>query len=281
MRKLLIGVLSFALISSGVAYAHQPVILLDSDTSAAKGPLLVDGTISFAARAKFSKAGQKKAFRAQFKAGDALSVQYLIVNKKPENTLLASALPVLVITDPSGSKLTVKISERRKFYEPYSKVNYLYLGRYSGVAMAGIYSFVISSKGKAAITIAVGDKEIAGEVLRGAVATPKSTASSTPSSVPTPSSAPTPVIPTPTVKATPTGYTMAKVRANNSASSCWSVINGNVYNLTDWISAHPGGSAVIRALCGTDGSAEFAAKHSGQSRPEARLSGFLLGPLAN
>ena len=276
MRKILFAVLSFAMLSSGVAYAHQPVILLDSDTTAAKGPLLVDGTISFAARAKFSKAGQKKAFRAQFKAGDALSVQYLIVDKKPETSLQVRALPVLVITDPAGSKVTMKINERTKFYEPYSKVNYLYLGRYNAVAQSGVYEFAITSKSKAAITIAVGEKEIMGEVLRGAVATPKPTASSTTS--PTASSTPTS---SPTAKATPSGYTMEKVRANNSATSCWSVINGSVYDLTSWINSHPGGSSVIRALCGTDGSAEFSAKHSGQGKPESRLRGFLLGPLAN
>jgi hypothetical protein len=60
------------------AQAHQPVALLNSDTTAAKGPLLVDGTISFAVTAAFTKAGQKKAFRAGFKEGDAVNVQLLI-----------------------------------------------------------------------------------------------------------------------------------------------------------------------------------------------------------
>ena len=274
MRKLLFGLLSFVLIGSGVAHAHQPVVLLDSYTTATKGPLLVDGTVSFAIRAKFSKAGQKKAFRAQFKAGDALSVQYLIADKKPETSLKASALPVLVITDPAGSKVTIKVNERTKFYEPYSKVNYLYLGRYNAVAQSGVYEFVITSKIKAAITIAVGEKEIMGEVIRGSVPTPKPTVNSTPSASPTPTQ-------TPSAKPTPTGYTMEKVRANASATSCWSAINGNVYDLTDWITSHPGGAAVIRALCGTDGSSEFSAKHSGQGKPESRLRGYLLGPLAN
>ena len=59
-------VVALAFIGSGVAVAHQPVALLNSDTTAAKGPLLVDGTVSFAVRAAFSKAGEKKAFRAQF-----------------------------------------------------------------------------------------------------------------------------------------------------------------------------------------------------------------------
>ena len=86
MRKLAIAILATLLIGSGSAVAHQPVVLLDTDITAAKGPLLVDGTVSFAIRASFTKAGQKKAFRAQFKAGDALNVQYLIVDESKEIT---------------------------------------------------------------------------------------------------------------------------------------------------------------------------------------------------
>ena len=76
------------------------------------------------------------------------------------------------------------------------------------------------------------------------------------------------------------GYTMAKVKANDSSSSCWSVISGNVYDLTRWIGAHPGGSGAITSLCGTDGTSGFLAMHRNQSKPESRLAGFLLGPLA-
>jgi hypothetical protein len=36
----------------------------------------------------------------------------------------------------------------------------LYLARYSGVAKAGIYNFVITSRAKAGITLGVGEKEI-------------------------------------------------------------------------------------------------------------------------
>ena len=79
--------LTLVFFSSGAAQAHQPVVLLNTDTTPIKGPLLVDGTVSFAIRAAFTKAGEKKAFRAQFKAGDALAIQYLIVDKKPENKL--------------------------------------------------------------------------------------------------------------------------------------------------------------------------------------------------
>ena len=76
------------------------------------------------------------------------------------------------------------------------------------------------------------------------------------------------------------GYTMAQVKANKSATKCWSVINGNVYDLTAWINSHPGGSGSIISLCGIDGTQDFLAMHRNQSKPESRLSSYLLGPLA-
>ena len=77
----------------------------------------------------------------------------------------------------------------------------------------------------------------------------------------------------------PAGYTFAEVQVNGNASSCWSVINGNVYDLTTWINRHKGGASIILSLCGTDGSASFNAMHQGQSQPESKLQSFLLGPL--
>ena len=205
MRKFITGVLASLIIvstiGSGVANAHQPLNLLDSDTSASKGPLIVDGTLSFAVTAAFTKAGQKKAFRAQFKKGEELTVQYLIIDKKPENALRKKSLPTLVITSPSGSKVTMKFTERTKFFEEYTRVNYFYLGRYNSEAEGGIYSFEITSKSRAAITIGVGEIEgVVGEVVRGPYKAPKSAASSTPKAEPRAEP-----------KAEQTGYTMEKV----------------------------------------------------------------------
>jgi hypothetical protein len=279
-------------VGSGVAVAHQPVVLLNSDVTAAKGPLLVDGTVSFAVRAAFNKAGEKKAFRAQFQEGDALEVQYLIVDKKPENTLKTNQLPSVVITGPGGFRLTMKINERTKFFEPYGRTNYLYLARNSEVAKAGIYNFVITARAKSAITVAVGDKEIPGQVVRGAYVAPTATPVATPSPTPTPvatvTATPTPTptatatptpTPTPTPTATAAGYTMTQVRANNTARSCWSAIDGFVYDLTRWINSHPGGSGAILFLCGTDGTNAFKAQHENQSRPAIRLDSYRIGPL--
>jgi hypothetical protein len=277
MKKLLIGALITAMSALAIspASAHQPVVLLDTDTTAEKGPLLVDGTISFAIRASFTKSGQKKAFRAALKEGDQLDVQYLIIDKKPENTLKNTLLPQLVITSPTGTKTTIKFTERTKFYEPWGRTNYLYLARISTPAEAGIYSFVATSRAKSAITIAVGEKEVTGEVLRGPAPAPIPAASAKPAPTPAATASPTPEVTTASV------YTMAKVKENNSATSCWSVINGKVYDLTKWINSHPGGSSAIKGLCGIDGTASFTAQHRGQGSPASTLAGYLLGPLTS
>ena len=114
--------------------------------------------------------------------------------------------------------------------------------------------------------------------------TPAVTPAAKPTPAVTPAAKPTPAV-TPEAKPTPAttvaaGYTMAQVRANNGRAKCWSAISGNVYDLTTWISAHPGGEGAIISLCGTDGTASFNAMHRNQSRPESRLAGALLGPLA-
>jgi cytochrome b involved in lipid metabolism len=77
----------------------------------------------------------------------------------------------------------------------------------------------------------------------------------------------------------PAGYSLADVAAHNSASSCWTAINGKVYDVTSWIGRHPGGRAAILSLCGTDGSAAFNGQHGGQARPEAELATFYIAPL--
>jgi cytochrome b involved in lipid metabolism len=108
-------------------------------------------------------------------------------------------------------------------------------------------------------------------------AKPSASASVAPTSPAAPSVRPSSTV-APSVA--PASYTMAQVSANKSAAKCWSVINGDVYDLTKWISAHPGGAGAILSLCGTDGTQDFLAMHRNQSKPESRLSAFLLGPLA-
>lgn len=74
--------------------------------------------------------------------------------------------------------------------------------------------------------------------------------------------------------------TLSVVATHASRSSCWTVINGTVYDLTSWIPQHPGGESAILRLCGVDGSARYNAQHGGGKKQEAILLGFALGPLA-
>jgi cytochrome b involved in lipid metabolism len=280
VKRAFMLILLLALMGSTPAQAHQPVLLLDSDTTAAKGPLLLDGTVSFAVRASFRKAGEKKAFRADFKAGDLLAVQYLIVDKKPENNLKSTLLPQLVITSQTGKSLILKFTERTKFYEPYGKTNYLYLSRYSATAEAGTYSFTLTARAKSSVTIAVGEREVPGEVIRGArpVATP--TASPKPTATPTTTPTTTPsVTPSPTPTTTKAGYTMDDVKKKNTSAACWTVIDGNIYDLTKWIPVHRGGPQAITFLCGKDGTSAFKAQHEGASTPMSALANYFVGAL--
>ena len=72
---------------------------------------------------------------------------------------------------------------------------------------------------------------------------------------------------------------MAQVATHNSKDSCWAVVSGGVYDLTAWIDRHPGGDNVIKALCGTDGTAAFTAQHRGPGKPADALARFKIGML--
>jgi cytochrome b involved in lipid metabolism len=70
------------------------------------------------------------------------------------------------------------------------------------------------------------------------------------------------------------------VAAHKTGSDCWSIINKKVYNLTSYVSNHPGGTAVISAICGKDGTSAFSGQHGGQATPTSVLSGLIIGTLA-
>jgi cytochrome b involved in lipid metabolism len=74
-------------------------------------------------------------------------------------------------------------------------------------------------------------------------------------------------------------FSLAEVAAHNTPENCWSTINGSVYDLTTWVSRHPGGPGAIKRLCGADGSAAFTAKHGGSSGAQAALVLLKIGTL--
>ena len=74
--------------------------------------------------------------------------------------------------------------------------------------------------------------------------------------------------------------TLDEVKKHNSAGDCWSIIDGNVYDLTNWVDSHPGGKERITAICGKDGTSSFLGKHSNSSSAKSQLTRFELGKLA-
>lgn len=111
-------------------------------------------------------------------------------------------------------------------------------------------------------------------------ATASPTASATPRPTRTQAAAPT-ATPTPTPTATESRLSMANIAKNNSSASCWVVISGNAYDLTEWIPRHRGGSGAILGLCGTDATSRFQSQHGGQAQPVSTLESYLLGPVGS
>lgn len=75
-------------------------------------------------------------------------------------------------------------------------------------------------------------------------------------------------------------FTKEKVSLHNSKESCWSIINGYVYDLTSWIPNHLGWEDKIFRICGIDGSRAFNKKHSDAEKPINILMGFKIGELS-
>jgi len=159
---------ALALLASSAipAAAHQPVSLNAQSARIDTSLVLIEGSISFAVTANFTKSGERSYFRFALREEEALKLEYLILDRRPENALKNSQLPVVTITSPSGKKSNLKINERTKFYEPYGKQNYLFLSRANRAGESGIYTVEMRSRARASALVAVGSKEVRGEVMQ-------------------------------------------------------------------------------------------------------------------
>lgn len=168
-RVLIILILAVAVLLAGTspAEAHQPVRLSAANPTPELGPLLVDGTVSFAVYANV-RGQQTRGFRFGLRNGQRLEAQLLIVDKAPGNRLAAAALPEVVITDPRGNRAILTPDERSPFLEPYSGTRYLYLARLSGTSLGGTYQVLVRSHSTRPVeaVVALGYREVPGRVVR-------------------------------------------------------------------------------------------------------------------
>jgi cytochrome b involved in lipid metabolism len=107
--------------------------------------------------------------------------------------------------------------------------------------------------------------------------TANSNTSTTTSSVSTATTA-TATSQTTSVSSTQSGISMTEVAKHNSSSDCWLVVSGKVYNVTSYVSRHPGGNEILKG-CGKDATSMFAnVGHSSTARN--MLNSFYVGDVA-
>jgi hypothetical protein len=70
---------------------------------------------------------------------------------------------------------------------------------------------------------------------------------------------------------------MDEVRRHNTPDDCWTVVDGNVYDVTSFVARHPAGAGAIEDMCGTDASEDFLGEHDGQGEAEKWLETLKIG----
>ena len=166
MKKILcIAAILLGLIPASIASAHDPIILTSEQQTPADGPLLVDGTVSFALYGSLEAADDTRGFRVNFNAGDPLYISILIPDLAPENTLDDVSLPFVNVEDPNGTTVKLAITQKVPFPEPYTGTNYVRLTEFRGTAIGGTYSITVTGKSAARFTVSVGEKEMFGTTV--------------------------------------------------------------------------------------------------------------------
>lgn len=79
-------------------------------------------------------------------------------------------------------------------------------------------------------------------------------------------------------------YSAAEVATKNSRDNCWLIINGKVYDVTKFLSEHPGGVSAITPYCGKEASKAFETQDQGSggghsSSAQQMLSSYFIGNL--
>ncbi len=70
---------------------------------------------------------------------------------------------------------------------------------------------------------------------------------------------------------------MAQVAQHKTEADCYTAISGAVYDLTAFVTKHPGGDRAIFKICGIDGTSAFQNQHGGQQKQMELLVTFKIG----
>jgi cytochrome b involved in lipid metabolism len=72
-----------------------------------------------------------------------------------------------------------------------------------------------------------------------------------------------------------TRYELGVVSAHDSETDCWIVLEGKVYDVTPFISSHPGGEAILEG-CGRDATDLYDTRPMGSGTPHSQNARNLL-----
>jgi len=74
-------------------------------------------------------------------------------------------------------------------------------------------------------------------------------------------------------------FTLSQAKQHSTRKDCYLIVKNNVYNVSSYISSHPGGKRNITSRCGTEVTGIFAQIHS--NRAWDLLAKYKIGTLTN
>ena len=76
-------------------------------------------------------------------------------------------------------------------------------------------------------------------------------------------------------------WSLQEIAQHNKASSCWVIIKDQVYDLTEFLPSHPGGSQIILKYAGKDATAVYEPIHARDAIEQNLDASKFLGPVSN
>ena len=143
-------------LSVSSALAHDPLILLPEQQTPEEGPLLPNGTISFALYGSLLEGGDQRGFQFILEPEDRLNISLLIPNLQPENELPEKKLPRLFLYRPDGSVLEGISDLYVPFDEPFSMTRYIRIFDHTEQSLGGLHQDKIVGSHPSRFTASIG-----------------------------------------------------------------------------------------------------------------------------
>ncbi|WP_326718399.1 MULTISPECIES: hypothetical protein [unclassified Streptomyces] len=154
------------------ASAHEPIELDSSDVLPWKGPLLLNGESPAMLFGTLPKSSTARSAQLHMTAGQQLIVNLAIPDQAPENQLTTAQLPTVTIVAPNLKVTQIKPTMRVPIKIFEGTLDALLLATYTGPAIDGDYSLIVTGGAPARFVVATGTEDVPfGGVKRGEVAT--------------------------------------------------------------------------------------------------------------